>query len=632
MASGSEHDAKDALSKLLQMGLMAEYQEARFEAIANKEKATTGKEQSIKNITQTIISLRSEVASLEFKESLDVDESDVDNMEVPSKVGEFLKNKESVEKVVVGGGEARGVDEVLEGRDVFNEKSHEVFSVTPWATKGKRRVLCYVQGNRRQKKKKMEAAYQRRLWDPEIKSVFRNNTLRASEHDAKVALSKLLHIEARFEAIANKDKATVGKEQSIKKTTQTIISLQSKVASPEFKRSLDVDEDIGVDEPSSEIDSVFVIGESDVESMVVPRKFGEFLKNKESMKRLLWVVVKHMGLMSLREEFVIRVLEGRDVSDEKSREVFSVTPQATKGRRRVLCYVQGNGRRKKKKMEAAYQRRLFPSKVGEFLKNKESVEKVVVGGGEAHGVDEYDSNRVILEFMIRVLEGRDVFNEKSHEVFSVTPWATKGKRRVLCYVQGNRRRKKKKMEAAYQRRLWDPEIKSVFQNNTLRASRITEARFEAIANKDKATAGKEQSIKKTTQTIISLQSKVASPEFKRSLDVDEDIGVDEPSSEIDSVFVIGESDVESMVVPRKDMLADENMSQAVIELDDAIKHAEEISKEISPQVDGQKYARDMLADENVSQAVIELDDATKHAEEISKEISPQVDSQKYAHR
>nr|GEY48095.1 hypothetical protein [Tanacetum cinerariifolium] len=40
----------------------------------------------------------------------------------------------------------------------------------------------------------------------------------------------------------------------------------------------------------------------------------------------------------------------------------------------------------------------------------------------------------------------------------------------------------------------------------------------------------------------------------------------------------------------------------------------------------------MLADENVSQAVIELDDATKHAEEISKEISPQVDGQKNAHR
>nr|GEY48096.1 pentatricopeptide repeat-containing protein At3g02650, mitochondrial [Tanacetum cinerariifolium] len=132
-----------------------------------------------------------------------------------------------------------------------------------------------------------------------------------------------------------------------------------------------------------------------------------------------------------------------------------------------------------------------PSKFGEFLKNKESVEEVVVGGGEARGVDEYYSNRVILvlkegggelddsldeinlglseEFVIRVLKGRHVSGEKSREVFSVTPWETEGRIRVLCYVQGNERRKKKKIEAAYQRRLWDPKIKSVFQDNTLRA-------------------------------------------------------------------------------------------------------------------------------------------------------------------
>ncbi|GKE61076.1 monothiol glutaredoxin-S2-like protein [Tanacetum coccineum] len=100
-----------------------------------------------------------------------------------------------------------------------------------------------------------------------------------------------------------------------------------------------------------------------------------------------------------------------------------------------------------------------PSKFGEFSENKESVEEVVVGGGETLGVDEYESNKVVLvlkdgcsefddsldeinlglseEFVIRVLEGRDVFGEKSREVFSVKPWATEGRRRVLCYVQGN---------------------------------------------------------------------------------------------------------------------------------------------------------------------------------------------------
>ncbi|GJY03277.1 hypothetical protein Tco_0369217 [Tanacetum coccineum] len=90
------------------------------------------------------------------------------------------------------------------------------------------------------------------------------------------------------------------------------------------------------------------------------------------------------------------------------------------------------------------------------------MEEVVVGGGKVLGVDEDESNRVILvlkdgggefydsldeinqvindEFVIRVLEGRDVFGK----VFSVTPWAAKGRRRVLCYVQGSRRRRRKK--------------------------------------------------------------------------------------------------------------------------------------------------------------------------------------------
>nr|GFB05419.1 hypothetical protein [Tanacetum cinerariifolium] len=299
-------------------------------------------------------------------------------MEVPSKVDEFLKNKESVEKVVVGGGEARGVDEYDSNRVILVLKEG---GVVPYSDTTPDWVVSI-------------GAF--------IKSVF--------DYGSK--------------------KVTVHRSLFTSNVHRLLFT--------------DVDEDIGVDEPSSEIDSVFVIGESDVESMVVPRKFGEFLKNKESMKRLLWVVVKHMGLMSLREEFVFRVLEGRDVSDEKSREVFSVTPHATKGRRRVLCYVQGNGRRKKKKMEAAYQRR-------------------------------------------------------------------------LC----------------------DLGIKSVFQNNTLRASEhdVKDALSELLQ------------IGPTTQTIISLRSEVASPVFKGSLDVDEDISVDEASSAIENVFVIGESDVESMEVP-----------------------------------------------------------------------------------
>ncbi|GKA23596.1 hypothetical protein Tco_0709629 [Tanacetum coccineum] len=250
------------------------------------------------------------------------------------------------------------------------------------------------------KKKKMDAAIQRRLWDPGIKSVFQDNTLRASDRNAEYELSKLLQmgtvaeyqdefeklinrvtgiseslltsfyisglkltlsiellrarpttlgeafslariIEARLEAIAEKEK-----EQIIKKKADTILSLRSELASPEIKGSLDADEDIGIDEVSSAIDCVFHIGESN---------------------------------------------EVR-------------------------------------------------SKFGEFSENKKSVIEVVMGGGEALGV----------------------YREKSRG-------AAEGGRRVLCYVQGSKRLKKKKMEAAIQRRLWDPGIKSAFQDNTLRA-------------------------------------------------------------------------------------------------------------------------------------------------------------------
>ncbi|GKG33411.1 hypothetical protein Tco_0433570 [Tanacetum coccineum] len=82
---------------------------------------------------------------------------------IPPWRGVTSDNKERVVEVVVGGGEALGV---------YREKSRG-------AAKGGRRVLCYVQGSRRRKKKRMEAAIPRRLWDPGIKSVFQDNTLRA---------------------------------------------------------------------------------------------------------------------------------------------------------------------------------------------------------------------------------------------------------------------------------------------------------------------------------------------------------------------------------------------------------------------------------------------------------------------
>ncbi|GJW28816.1 hypothetical protein Tco_0045691 [Tanacetum coccineum] len=202
MASGgSDRDAEYALSKLLQIGTVAEYQnefemlinkvkgiseslltsfyisglkltlqiemfraypttlgeafslariiEARFEAIAKKEK-----EQIIEKKADTILSLQSEFASPKIKGSLEAYEDIV------------LNDKEFVIKV-------------LEGRDISGES---LVVCLKWVYRKKSRgaaedgrmVLCYV----RRKKKTMEAAIQRRLWDPRIKSTFQDNTLR----------------------------------------------------------------------------------------------------------------------------------------------------------------------------------------------------------------------------------------------------------------------------------------------------------------------------------------------------------------------------------------------------------------------------------------------------------------------
>nr|GEZ24746.1 hypothetical protein [Tanacetum cinerariifolium] len=118
-------------------------------------------------------------------------------------------------------------------------------------------------------------------------------------------------IEAHFEAIIEKDK-----QQIIKKKADTILLLQSELASPEVKGSLDVDEHIGVNEVSSAIDGVLHSGESNVESMEVRSKVISVLKDGggEIDERLDEIN------LDLSQQFNIRALEGRDVSSKKSRE------------------------------------------------------------------------------------------------------------------------------------------------------------------------------------------------------------------------------------------------------------------------------------------------------------------------
>ncbi|GJW36307.1 hypothetical protein Tco_0059227 [Tanacetum coccineum] len=153
-----------------------------------------------------------------------------------------------------------------------------------------------------------------------LKLTIQIELLRARPATLGEAFSLALIIEARFEAIAEKEKEHINKKKG-----DTILSLQHKLASPEIKGSLDADEDIRVDEVSSAIDCVIHIGESN------------------------------------------------EVRSKKSR-------GAAEGGRRALCYVQDSGRRKKKKMEAEIQRRLWDP--GIKIVFRQHLEDKVVSEGE----------------------------------------------------------------------------------------------------------------------------------------------------------------------------------------------------------------------------------------------------------
>ncbi|GKC14118.1 hypothetical protein Tco_1010900 [Tanacetum coccineum] len=149
------------------------------------------------------------------------------------------------------------------------------------------------------------------IYISELKLALQIKLLRARPTTLGEAFSLARIIEACFEAIAKKEK-----EQIIKKKADIILSLQN---------------------------GVFNIGESNVESMEVRSKFDEFLENKKSVKEVVVGSGEALGVdkdesnrvisvikdgggefddsldeinFGLSEEFVIRVLEGRDASGE----------------------------------------------------------------------------------------------------------------------------------------------------------------------------------------------------------------------------------------------------------------------------------------------------------------------------
>ncbi|GKE53846.1 hypothetical protein Tco_1489002, partial [Tanacetum coccineum] len=120
-----------------------------------------------------------------------------------------------------------------------------------------------------------------------------------------------IHISNRISfAIAKGVEAQIRKSGPLKKA-DVILSLQSELTSLEIKESLDADEDIGVDEVSSAIDDVFDIGESNVESMEVRSKFGEFSKNKKSVEEVVVGGGEAFGVDKVESNRVISVLKNR---------------------------------------------------------------------------------------------------------------------------------------------------------------------------------------------------------------------------------------------------------------------------------------------------------------------------------
>nr|GEW06820.1 hypothetical protein [Tanacetum cinerariifolium]GEW06822.1 hypothetical protein [Tanacetum cinerariifolium] len=134
--------------------------------------------------------------------------------------------------------------------------------------------------------------------------------------------------------------------------------------------------------------------------------------------------------------------------------------------------------------------------VKRISKNKERVEEVVVGGGEACGVVEDELNRVISALKdgggkfdgrldeINLNLSEKLANNRGNVIFegvgSVMAWVVEGGRMVLCYVQGSGRRKRKKgvgsdseRQENYESerrdcgriRIWDPGIKIYFKHH-----------------------------------------------------------------------------------------------------------------------------------------------------------------------
>nr|GEY33444.1 hypothetical protein [Tanacetum cinerariifolium] len=271
-------------------------------------------------------------------------------------------------------------------------------SVTAWVAEGERMVLCYVQGSGRRKRKKGVSCGSGRQENygsdgtavglgygiPKSRYILDITLRTRRSHTLKVVLisrynpnwvvsigalverasdpgykkhysSQLLFIEGYCSSTKKlffelRFMASDGSDQNAR---YALSKLLQRGTLAEYENA---NEDIGVVEVSSAIDNVFDIGESNVESIEVRSEFSEFSENKESLKG---VVVGGGELDGRLDEINLNLSE--ELADNgvspiptslvahESPRVRQLRERIAKGGRMVLCYIQGNGRRKRKK-------------------------------------------------------------------------------------------------------------------------------------------------------------------------------------------------------------------------------------------------------------------------------------------
>ncbi|GJX65221.1 hypothetical protein Tco_0299564 [Tanacetum coccineum] len=266
-------------------------------------------------------------------------------------------------------------------------------------------------------------------------------------------------------------KTVAGKKLNIKEKIDIILSWPSEEALLVIKGSLNANEDISVVEVSSAIDDVFDIGESNVESMEVHSEFSEFSENKESVEE---VVVGGGEACGVGEDELDRVIPAlKDGGGEIDGRLDEINLNLSEE-------LADNG--------------VSPIPTSFMAHQSQRVRQLWerIGIGNDHGLMDNGRKHKFVQpnvwgwmsdfqsaYSSYHLEGKVTFEG----VVSVTAWVAEGGRMVLCYVQGSGRRKRKKGVGCgsgrqenygsgrrdYNRiRIWDPGIKRVFQDNTLR--------------------------------------------------------------------------------------------------------------------------------------------------------------------